>query len=472
MGKGEETFRLSAAECKAILDSIIGLIVVDSAGRVKYMSPDMVERVRQIGDLPGEEGAWYDKDIKSIHPTSKLDRVFPSKVPREEMAYYLVAGDFNISKMKTITIDGKIQGAIDYDLFYGYGDLKEFFEILTELSSKGYIDLSSRLENIISETQKQARLKYTISDIIGKSSAIKALKQTIYSSADTDATVLIYGETGSGKELVAHSIHNLSKRAKNSFVEVNCAAIPEHLIESELFGYEEGSFTGAKKGGKKGKFELADKGTIFLDEIDKMPYHDQAKLLRVLQEKEIDVVGGSTRQLDIRVIAATNKNLFSLVKEGAFREDLYYRLNVIDIAVPPLRDRKEDIPVLVNAFIDRINKKLEMPVKGITEKAMAILCEYSWPGNVRELLNVIERSVSFSQNDMINVENLKDFALENARSPKNGFSNLEEVRNSAEKQAIERALELSGDNKSKAAAMLGITRTNLYSKIKKYCKII
>lgn len=208
-------------------------------------------------------------------------------------------------------------------------------------------------------------------------------KRNALIASRSTSTILITGESGTGKELFARSIHNHSDRVDNPFVTVNCAAIPDNLLESELFGYEEGSFTGAKKGGKLGKFELADKGTIFLDEIGDMSLHLQAKLLRVLQERELDKIGGKSNIfIDVRIIAATNKNLETMVKNGSFREDLYYRLNVIPIKLPSLRERRGDIPLLINYMIDEYSHKLEKEILGIDENAKQLLINYSWPGNI------------------------------------------------------------------------------------------
>nr|WP_269478103.1 sigma 54-interacting transcriptional regulator [Hominibacterium faecale] len=300
---------------------------------------------------------------------------------------------------------------------------------------------------------------------MGESEAIKKLKQRIYICADADTTVLINGETGTGKELAANAIHHISKRANGPMIEINCAAIPENLVESELFGYEEGSFTGAQKGGRPGKFELADKGTIFLDEVDQLPMHIQPKLLRVLQEKEIDRIGGKKIGVDVKVIAATNKNLPELVKDGRFREDLFYRLNVIELRIPPLRERKEDIRLLTEHKIKTIDKD----IKGITKGAMKILYNYSWPGNIRELFNVIDRSAYFCSGDRIEEDDIMEMLPQEKRKEYGSreIKSLEAVRDEAEKQAIKRALELYGGNKSKAAQALGVTRSNLYHKMKK-----
>ena len=290
--------------------------------------------------------------------------------------------------------------------------------------------------------------------------------------SESNSTVLITGKTGCGKELVAHSIHNLSLRCKKSMVEINCAAIPESLVESELFGYEEGSFTGAKKGGKIGKFQLADGGTIFLDEVDQLPYHIQPKLLRVLQEKEVTPIGGQSKPIDIRVIAATNKDLWQLVQEKKFREDLYYRLNVIELNLPTLTERKEDIPLLANYHLKKLNKQMAKEVSSISSEVMELFMNYDWPGNVRELNNILEYAMNICQGKVLTIDHLGSFVskvIENhveldflSQSP------LEQVRMKAEAEAIRKTLELTKNNRTLAAKILKISRTALYDKILKY----
>ncbi len=241
-------------------------------------------------------------------------------------------------------------------------------------------------------------------EFIGESAPIKALKRELEKIARSDATVLVMGETGTGKELIARRIHALSQRAEGPYVRVNCAAIPDTLVEAELFGHEKGAFTGAVYT-RKGKFELAHGGTILLDEIGEMPLHLQAKLLRVLQEGEVDRIGGSSPvKVDVRVVATTNRDLAQEVKEGRFREDLFFRLNVVPIYVPPLRERKEDIPLLAEAFLRRYSRKMGKEIKGITDSAMKTLLDYDWPGNVRELENCIHRAVVLCEGSYLEEE--------------------------------------------------------------------
>jgi len=276
------------------------------------------------------------------------------------------------------------------------------------------------------------------------------------------------GESGTGKELFAHAIHNASDRAHGNFVKVNCAAIPVDLLESELFGYEKGSFTGANKEGKIGKFELADGGTIFLDEIGDMPLYMQAKLLRVLQEKEVERIGSVvTKRIDIRVVAATNRNLENMVKSGEFREDLYYRLNVVTINIPPLRERPEDIVTLTSFLIDKICNKLDKKISGISTKAMNYMKKYRWEGNVRQLENVLERAINIVEyGGEIGLEHLPQDIMENIIEKP--IEKLEDTLNKAEKEAILDALRVFNGNKTKVAKALNISRTTLYEKMTKH----
>lgn len=319
------------------------------------------------------------------------------------------------------------------------------------------------------------RSRYQFNNIIGKSKPMQELYEIIQKVAPTNASVLIEGESGTGKELVSKAIHYNSLRKDNSLVAVNCAAFAESLLESELFGHEKGAFTGAANM-KKGRFELADKGTLFLDEIGELPMPLQVKLLRVLQERSVERVGGTaTIPVDFRLIAATNKNLEEEVQNGSFREDLYYRLNVVKAAIPPLRERREDIPLLINHFIEKYTQGPESPdtVVGIDKEAAQILCDYEWRGNVRELENVIERSVILSSASRIRVSDLPP----HIRAPKANTLHLEgipegvglsETLAAVEKRMIQRAMEMSGNVQTKAAKILGIGKSGLNQKLKKY----
>jgi two-component system response regulator HydG len=305
-------------------------------------------------------------------------------------------------------------------------------------------------------------------NIIGRSGAMVRLLETVAQVAASEATVLITGESGTGKEMVAGAIHFNSQRKEGPFVRINCAAITETLLESELFGHEKGSFTGAYKR-KEGRFVQADGGSLFLDEISEMSQAMQAKLLRVLQERELTRVGGEEPvRVDVRVIAATNRDLLRDMEAGRFREDLYYRLNVVNLDIPPLRHRREDIPLLAQHFLKGFSEKNRKEFKGFTPQAMDRLLKYDWPGNVRELMNAVERGVVLGRSEYLGVDDVPlvpdESQEEKAVSPLPEELSLEEV----EKATILNALESTGGNKSEAARRLGITRKTLTSKLKKY----
>ncbi|OAA84016.1 sigma-54-dependent Fis family transcriptional regulator [Clostridium ljungdahlii] len=309
---------------------------------------------------------------------------------------------------------------------------------------------------------------YTFDDIIGSSEKMIDLKKQLKSISNSPSTVLIQGESGTGKELIAQSIHNDSSRKNNSFIAINCGAIPKNLIESELFGYEDGSFTGAKHGGRAGKFELANDGTLFLDEIGEMPLDMQVNLLRVLQENCITRIGGNRCvKIDIRIIAATNKNLREEIHKGTFREDLYYRLNVIPIYVPPLRERDMDIKILIDYFLKIKAFKLKKPIPIVRPDIYQKLLNYNWPGNVRELENCIENIVNMNGNTSFNFEN--SISANKQTNPcttkfKYDMYSLKDL----EKEAIINCMSNCNGNIAKASKILGINRSTLYTKIKKY----
>jgi len=327
-------------------------------------------------------------------------------------------------------------------------------------------------------TKENARLKavldenFDYSNIIGRHETMQRLLQTVSQVADTDATVLIQGESGTGKELVAGAIHNNSRRKEGPFIKINCAAITETLLESELFGHEKGAFTGASRR-KEGKFQLADQGSILLDEISETSTAMQVKLLRVLQEREFTPVGGErSLRTDTRIITATNRNLVELIEQGDFREDLYYRLNVITLRVPPLRERTGDVPLLARHFLERFAKKNQRGVKGFTPEAMDKLIHHDWPGNVRELMNAVERGVILTQDDYIGAGEIQ---LEEsgpgsraADDENDSTGGKDKTLHEVEKMTILKMIEKTGNNKSETARRLGISRRTLHLKLKEY----
>jgi DNA-binding NtrC family response regulator len=333
----------------------------------------------------------------------------------------------------------------------------------------------NRLTKEINLLKKELQGKYDFKNIISISSKMQRMFEQIYRVRDTNATVLIQGESGTGKELVVKAIHYHSQRKDKPLVAINCGAIPVNLIESEFFGYERGAFTDAKER-KIGKFEQANGGTIFLDEISELPLDNQVKLLRVLDEKKITRIGGNESvPVDIRVIAATNRDLQENVSKGIFRLDLFYRLNIFNITVPPLRERKEDIPLLVEHFIDEYNKHLNLSIKNISRLAMDYLQEYEWPGNVRELENAIQSAMILSKDEIIRLENLP-LNIQGFPEPVNetdlGETGLEErIKQFSikhEKIIILKALEKCNNNRTNTAILLKISRKTLFNKMKKY----
>jgi two-component system, NtrC family, response regulator AtoC len=332
---------------------------------------------------------------------------------------------------------------------------------------------SLKRENLwLKERIRKIQENYHFGNMVAKSNAMLNVFKLAEKVAQYNTTVLIYGDSGTGKELIARGIHFAGQRAKKPLVPVNCGGIPENLLESELFGYKKGAFTGADRD-KKGLFEEADGGTILLDEIGELPLSLQVKLLRVLQENEIRAVGDSkTKKIDVRVIAATSKNLKDEVSKGAFREDLFFRLNVLPIMLPPLRERPEDIPLLSQHFIDRFNISLNKEIKGITPAAISLLLKHNWPGNVRELENVIERGVVLAEDSILLPENFPSELGEESKMGKmddwfHGYS-LKAAQKILEKKLITKALKKTNGNRTQAARILEISHPSLLSKIKAY----
>lgn len=324
--------------------------------------------------------------------------------------------------------------------------------------------------SMIESLRKELSQRYSLGDIISKNHRIQDIFKILPDIAKSDSTVLIQGASGTGKELFAKAIHHLSSRKEAPLITVNCGAIPETLLESELFGYVKGAFTDAKKD-KAGRFALADGGTVFLDEVGDMPFPLQVKLLRVLQEKEFEPLGSTSPvKVDVRIIAATNRDLFTLLQGGKFRDDLYYRLKVVKIELPPLSERRGDIPLLVNAFIQKMNARMEKHVMGVSTKAMKFLLEYDYPGNIRELENIIEHAFILCKDDLIRVECLPKEILEVPRG-RMGTELLVEGEpplERAEMAIIENTLKKHEGNRVKTAKELGMSRITLWRKMKKF----
>ena len=442
-----------------ILNSIFNsleefIVVVDLNGKILMMS-DIYKRFLNCDNPEG-------KYVEDVIPNTRLHLIAKDGV-KEIGEIQEVNNHKMISMRVPLVKDGKIVGAIGKIMFK---DLSNF-----KLLNKKISKLEKEIEYYKNELEDGKKAKYTFKNLIGESDRIKELVQFAKKIARGDSNILITGESGTGKELMAQSIHNGSKRCFGPFVKVNCGAIPLELFESEMFGYEEGAFTGAKKSGKKGLFEYANGGTILLDEIGDMPLSMQVKLLRVIQEREILRIGGNEqREIDVRVIASTNKNLADLVHQGKFREDLYYRLNVININLPPLRERPEDIEVLSNKLINNLCGKYHIYSEGISKDALEYLRNYSWPGNVRQLENVLERAINLLDGEIIiQPKHLPEKILE-FRGKKYSIEKgtLKVIVEEIEKKLIVEALEKFNGNKNKAANCLGLSRAGLYKKIDRY----
>jgi two-component system response regulator HydG len=378
-----------------------------------------------------------------------------------------------------VTAFGTVETAVEAMRVGAYDFLQKPFapevvrlKVERALELRGERRARERAEAESAALREDAADPYRFAEIIGETPLMRALFQTIQKVAPTDASVYVYGESGTGKELVARAIHARSRRAAGPFIKVNCGALTDTLLESELFGHEKGAFTGAIKR-KLGRFELADGGTLFLDEIGDVTPSLQLKLLRVLQEQEFERVGGEeTLRVDVRVVSATNKDLKGEVAAGRFREDLFYRLHVVQCTVPPLRERKEDIPRLVAHFIEKLGPRTNPAVRGIADAALARLGSYHWPGNVRELENVVEQSLVFSESDRIDVASLppvlRDGASENTLAVPAGEMSLTEILEDLERQLIQKAYDKSGGVKTETARLLGIKTSALYYKLEKY----
>ncbi|MDX8290733.1 sigma 54-interacting transcriptional regulator [Metabacillus indicus] len=458
----EEVINL-AAEC---------MVVVDREGTVLYLNSAYCEFL----NVNAEES--IGKPVQDVIENTRMQIV--AKTGQAEVAsIHPIKGSEMIANRYPLYVKGELVGAVGTVMFR---------------NAQEWIDYSKKIQPIMEELnyykrkfEKELFSKYHFGDLVGSSPKFTEAKTLAERVSDSQSAVLLLGASGTGKELFAHAIHQTSGRKFAPFMRVNCASIPEHLFESEIFGYEEGSFTGAKKGGKKGKFELAHGGTIFLDEIGDLPLQMQSKLLRVLQEKEIERIGGrGPVQIDVRVIAATHRNLEKMVLDGEFREDLYYRLNVIKIEIPSLADRKEDIVPISRVLLKKLETKFHRYGLDLSEEAMHDLERHKWPGNIRELENVLERAVNVLDGQIIYPEHLPLYLQKEEQSqsmpynagpplkPVNGntfeapVKPLKSIVAEAEKRAILHALSEAKGNKLEAAKLLGIGKTSFYEKCRDY----
>lgn len=445
-------FDLPVKIVETIVENAFGwLVVVNKEGTIIYINKNYcnfleIKREKALG-----------KHVSEVIENSRMHIVAESG--KEEIAdLQYIRGNYMIANRIPIFSDGEVIGAFGTVFFR---DTKEWMQMNSHVKS-----MLTKIQSFIQEIDPS--VKYSLDDILGNSSQIHSLKEKVKMVAASDISVLIRGESGTGKELFAHSIHQLSNRSHQPFVKINCGAIPEHLLESELFGYEEGAFTGAKKGGKKGKFQLADGGTLFLDEIGDMPLNMQVKLLRALQEGEIESVGSiSPVKVDVRIIAATNRPLEKMMEEKRFREDLFYRINVVPFMIPSLRDRMEDLSLLIDSFIKKITKKSGKRISAIEDEVIEKFHQYSWPGNIRELENVIEASIHLTSNESITTESLPDYMKESAVYPV-GKKNLKDILEETEKRILTQSLSKYNHDRLEAAKALGISKSSMYEKLKKY----
>ncbi|MBQ9060886.1 MAG: sigma 54-interacting transcriptional regulator [Firmicutes bacterium] len=444
-----------SSKYKMFVDAIPGLMVIDTDGNLVYMNDQCADYIKF--DKEKAKG----KFITEVFPPSCMHEMLKGN-KKYNVCFYFEDGRMSVSTQVQLREEGKVVGVLEYDMVQDLNGLDEIFAKYSE-------SLRQEMDYYREQIRSFQSTKYSIRNILGSSKKIQELKHQIELAATTSSTVLIFGETGTGKELVAHSIHNLGERAFGPFVSVNAAGMPESLIESELFGYEEGAFTGAKKGGKRGRFELANKGTLFLDEVNQMPLALQPKLLRALQEREIEKIGSEEPiEVDVRIIAATNKDLYEMVKDNEFREDLYYRLNVFPIVVPPLRERKSDIPELVRAKVEELSLQTGKKITKIDPEVFRALKEYDWPGNVRELYNRVEAAMNYAEGDTLHKEYFK-FRADNSRVDIDELHTednpIEAIKQEAERKIINEALIRFDHNKTKAAEFLKISRPLLYQKM-------
>jgi transcriptional regulator with PAS, ATPase and Fis domain len=444
------------------------IVVVDCEGIILYINSAYCEFLSTTVEKA------IGRPVQDVIENSRMHIV--AKTGQKELASVQpINGSDMIANRYPLIIDGELVGAVGTVMFRNPED---------------WILYKNKIQHLVEEVnyyktkaEKTVKSKYYFSNLIGNSPSFTAVKKLAERVSGSQSAVLLLGESGTGKELFASAIHNNSTRASFPYVPINCASIPEHLLESELFGYDDGAFTGAKKGGKKGQFQMANRGTIFLDEIGDMPLTMQSKLLRVLQEREILPVGGQKSvPVDVRIIAATHRNLEEMVEEGTFRQDLYYRLNVIKIEIPPLRERKGDIELISINLLEKLERKFYRKGIKLSAEVVERLNQHKWQGNIRELENVLERSINVLDGDTIEIahlplylrdsETVRDPKMSNVKESVNvsdmPVQSLKETLAQVERQAIQAALSVTNGNKQEAAKLLEIGKTRFYEKCKIY----
>jgi transcriptional regulator with PAS, ATPase and Fis domain len=437
------------------------LIVTDEGKQQKeqQLEYSLKDSLNLIADVLGTEASLFDEVGQITHSVNLDGSVNETAIGQINKDAYTA---MSIFKSRVVESSSVVPGARS---------------ILLPITRKFGLELSNILKKDLEPGKREGRsAKYSFVDIIGRSDTIEKANMLSRKAAKSISPVLLHGESGTGKELFAHAIHNASDRSKQKFIALNCGAIPTNLIESILFGYETGTFTGGSPGGKKGLFVEAHKGTLFLDEIGEMDLTLQTRLLRVLQEKEVMSLGSSkSQEVDVRIITATNKNLKQMVKNGDFREDLYYRINVFPIEIPALRQRMDDLEELINHFIKEFNLSLSKRLTSCSKAALKVLSDYHWPGNIRQLRNCIERIANLMDNGEIQPEDLPDYVLEEEEKFEDGYDmrstmlldggSLDETMRLIERKLIEQVLIETQYNKQEAAKKLGISTTTLWRKI-------
>ena len=436
---------------KIILDSLYdGILIIDSEGIVRYINPAYT-RITKV-----KEEDIIGKKLSDVRKGSYLTEVIKSGKLQLNVHRKMDEVEYIVNMVPIYGKKNKVLGGISL-----LNELNDVYKLTEKLNLSKII-----IQNLKEHVKSLGSGKYNFEDIIAVDKKSIEIKEFAKRIALTDSNVLITGESGTGKELYASAIHNFSLRKDFPFIPVNCASFEKSLIESELFGYEEGTFTGAKKNGKTGLFQLANGGVLFLDEIGELEYGLQGKLLRVLQEKSIRKIGGSKEiPIDVRLICATNKDLFKLMEEGKFRRDLYYRIAIIPLTIPPLRERKDDIPALANKFISDLSQKYKKDMF-LSQEAIQLLKEYEWCGNIRELKNIIEFTFNMREEKVILKEHLPIKVEENILDSE--IIELNEYINKVEKEYINKAIAKYGDSvegKKKAAKALGISLATFYNKL-------
>ncbi len=442
---------------EGVLNNILsGVLITDPDGYVIFFSDT-------YGKFLGmDPKAQIGKHTTDVIENSRMHIVARTGVPEINHPHQIM-GRNQIVQRIPIYINGKLAAVFGQVMFEDIKDVQILADKLNILESKVQL-YEKELENLRAS-------KYSCRNIVGSSQVMTELRRLAQRAAKVNSPVLLVGDSGTGKELFAHAIHRASDRHRKPFIRLNCSAIPKDLLEAELFGYEPGAFTGAGTKGKPGKFELAHQGTIFLDEVSELPLEIQPKLLRVVEEKIVERLG-ATRPVkcDFRLIAATNENLEDCIRRGKFRKDLYYRLNVIPLHIPPLRERREDIPLIASHLLQSLCRDFGLAAKGISPEVMKIFQNHDWPGNVRELSNILERTLTLldERDEMIHVEHLSLFFRSlSTRSERSQPRILKDLRATSERDAVLHAIRAANNNKNEAARILGIHRTALYKKMKK-----